>query len=486
MEEFKDMRLKRLYHQMNKPSVDKSIYDLIISEDRENIKYATNYQRNFVWNMVTCTELIETILIHGIIPPLVMLETDEGIEIIEGRQRYESLLKFYNNKFKLKAEGLQELKKLEGKCYKDLDESAQTIFQNYKIRITIYSAKDRPDITSEDLNLFRHDAYERFKLGSSPLNKQDVARAKYQFDELTREFTQILKKDEDFFERCVAVLLPKRKQNLEYREKLNLVLVAIRKLIILRYIPIIEEKNVSFATKVIDDYYQNFIVPLCEEEKNAKIEEFKSIFNKIYELRQWLIQMQSSLKDNRLLFEATYWMLSILYNHKEFSDKFYHFNISQFYRYLKNDAEDYFNTYNSHTSNHIETRYSYICRYLCEELELNIKSYLEKVKDNKKIFKHKASKENEENIWNTMGSDRQAVPSNVTMTVNEIIRLIKKENLIVQPDFQRAQLRNVVKSSRIIESLILGVKLPPIYLYAYREQNGIEKYTVLDRATKNC
>ena len=40
----------------------------------------------------------------------------------------------------------------------------------------------------------------------------------------------------------------------------------------------------------------------------------------------------------------------------------------------------------------------------------------------------------------------------------------KMENIIVRPDFQRGFVWDKLKSSRMIESILLGVPIPPIYM----------------------
>lgn len=52
----------------------------------------------------------------------------KNINIIDGRQRYETLLKFYNNEFGLKEWGLQKLKDMEGHKYKELAPNLRTLF----------------------------------------------------------------------------------------------------------------------------------------------------------------------------------------------------------------------------------------------------------------------------------------------------------------------------------------------------------------------
>lgn len=78
----------------------------IISNEKYNIRYNPSYQRNYIWNITKAVNLIETVLINGEIPPITVIKRADEIEVIDGRQRYESLLKFYRNEFPLKMCGL--------------------------------------------------------------------------------------------------------------------------------------------------------------------------------------------------------------------------------------------------------------------------------------------------------------------------------------------------------------------------------------------
>ena len=67
-------------------------------------------------------ELIESTVKNMVIPD------EKNINIIDGRQRYETLLRFYNNEFDLKESGLQKLKDWEGCKYKELAPNLRTLF----------------------------------------------------------------------------------------------------------------------------------------------------------------------------------------------------------------------------------------------------------------------------------------------------------------------------------------------------------------------
>ena len=61
-------------------------------------------------------------------------------------------------------------------------------------------------------------------------------------------------------------------------------------------------------------------------------------------------------------------------------------------------------------------------------------------------------------------------------SIFEYLRQLKKEKIIIQPDFQRKQVWNPIQKSQFIESIILNFPLPPIYLNETKES----KYIVID------
>ena len=77
------------------------------------IDYAPYFQRRYVWDGEKASYFIESILLGTEIPPIVLF--DDGIknEVIDGRQRYETIKRFLENKLALDAKGLKTLTNLE-------------------------------------------------------------------------------------------------------------------------------------------------------------------------------------------------------------------------------------------------------------------------------------------------------------------------------------------------------------------------------------
>lgn len=94
------------------------------------------YQREFIWNDVQISRLIETLLL-GLPLPLVFLEEmeDETLEIIDGSQRIRALDKFFKNEKKLKE--LEILTSLNGLTFQDFPPAIQRQLNNTSLRIIV-------------------------------------------------------------------------------------------------------------------------------------------------------------------------------------------------------------------------------------------------------------------------------------------------------------------------------------------------------------
>ena len=86
----------------------KSIESLLSRRSLNKINYSPYYQRNYVWDDHKATYFIESILLGTEIPPLIFFNNGTKIEVIDGRQRFETIHRFMNNKFALTRNGLYQ------------------------------------------------------------------------------------------------------------------------------------------------------------------------------------------------------------------------------------------------------------------------------------------------------------------------------------------------------------------------------------------
>lgn len=92
--------------------------------DEGDIIPQPTYQRDYVMDDKQASKLIESILIQIPIPTVYLCEENDGrLSVIDGQQRMTSIVRFLKNEFALK--GLEELKSLNKKYFKDLDKVMQ-------------------------------------------------------------------------------------------------------------------------------------------------------------------------------------------------------------------------------------------------------------------------------------------------------------------------------------------------------------------------
>ena len=106
------------------------------------INYKPYFQRNYVWDEEKATYFIESILLGTEIPPLVLFQTKDKNEVIDGRQRYETIKRFLEDKLVLKDKGLHSLKALSGKKYSQLDPETRELFEDTRTRLAQNAISD--------------------------------------------------------------------------------------------------------------------------------------------------------------------------------------------------------------------------------------------------------------------------------------------------------------------------------------------------------
>lgn len=87
-------------------------------------------------------------------------------------------------------------------------------------------------------------------------------------------------------------------------------------------------------------------------------------------------------------------------------------------------------------------------------------------------LKHKQPSEEENNTPTLISTKGEIYTEEGTPPIESLYRKEERGKLIIQPDFQRHFVWNTTRSSRLIESALLGIPLPVIYLA--EEENGKE------------
>lgn len=185
-----DLSSKRtIFTEQGDPEVD-SLHKRYL-KGRLNVQ--PGFQRQFVWDKVKSSRLIESALLDIPIPIIYLSEGNDGKDnVIDGQQRLTAFFSFIDGKFPdssdFKLSGLNVFTELNGKKFNELSEDIQDKIMTYKIRVIKFKKESDNDLQFE--------IFARLNTGAVPLNDQELRNCVYRgrFNELLKE----LSKEQDF------------------------------------------------------------------------------------------------------------------------------------------------------------------------------------------------------------------------------------------------------------------------------------------------
>ncbi len=431
------------------------------------IDYKPYFQRNYVWDADKGSYFIESILLGTEIPPLVLFDNQVKNEVIDGRQRYETIEKFINNRLVLTEDGLHVLKSLAGKTYCDLEEEIREVFEDTKIRILQCTVVNEPHLTEEKEDKIKKEIFRRYNSGITPLHKEEIQRAEFIDDKITQYLNKKLLEDEKLLNKASEMFLSIRQQRKSKRDSVNILLAKIRLLLVLPNVPINNYANSSSKSDVVSKAYYYFRLKLNED-----VEKFETIINILYDIKSFLEKEEHELKDSTLLYECLYWAFAILTNSgmqltevmlndvkKSFS-KLY--DNGKYWVGIKIDEKNVmqiFQKTGSHYYKSILYRYKFVANIFSELFKYNFDKNFNDIE----LFKTVMSSESCEVAELEKFKIHKADPT--SMTIEDIMKKIGRQKFVIRPNYQRSEVINIGKSSYLMESIMLDMKIPPIYIY---------------------
>lgn len=453
----------------------KSIAHTFLNERyAKRIDYAPYFQRKYVWDKEKASYFIESIMLGTEIPPIVLFDSGNKNEVIDGRQRYETIKRFLENTFSLDIKGLKTLTALSGLHFSELDDEIKTEFKNTKIRILQFSVVNEPSLTPEQEDKIKKEIFKRYNSGIIALKQQEIDRAAYINDPLVQKFKSNLETNDELLKRCQVILMPKRKQNINKRDKINYILSRVRIILSMKYIPIQSYAAAGSKTDVV----RNFLLLKVEKDPiDNTFLAFEKIIDKIYLLRKELALLSPSMAENNLFFEVLCWGLAIVIDISE--DKFNELleskmaedfcrcsQLPYFWSNIsieKNDFNMVFFSTGSHYYKSILNRYTFISNYLSYVTNIDFSSKLK----NKAEFDTIMS---QTPIIDQYRHFKLSKTDPVSATVYDILTDVKTTNFIIRPDYQRSEVpNNIQKASYLMESIMLGIRIPPIFIFRRKD-----------------
>ena len=152
-------------------AVDFSFGELLNLHKDKEIVIQPEYQRLFRWSSEQRSRLIESILLGLPIPPIFLIENDNGVlELIDGLQRVSSVLQFLDHPAVLQPElilmGCDILHALNGHTFESLPPALRLKLKRTPIRATIINRSGDP--------LVKYEMFKRLNTGGSLLSPQEI------------------------------------------------------------------------------------------------------------------------------------------------------------------------------------------------------------------------------------------------------------------------------------------------------------------------
>lgn len=432
----------------------------------ERTNYEPSYQRNYVWDDDKATYFIESILLGTEIPPIIFFNSGEKIEVIDGRQRYETIKRFIDKKFKLRKGGLLKLKDLANKNFDNLKE-LKDIFWDTKMRIIEFSFRNSEEVTVEDEELVKKQIFKRYNSGITPLKSVEIDKAKYFDDDVNAYFKKIISADK--------ILLNELTDIFHYEApNIEILLKKMRQLLVLHLIPI--SYYTTRKDEVITKFYENL------SNNTVEPEDIENLFNNFQRKINILKNLKKVFKDqnvatNREIFECILWALSILQEEEINLDEVENAEFRKsLVKYISKFPTIYFSKTSSFAKDILE-RYQSTANFFSEKFGIDFTLYLRNHDDFRIKNKELKKGETDSDALSKFESLRLNKPEPSSNTIDDICRQMTRQRFLIRPPYQRNEVINKIKSSAIIESILLGIKLPPIFIYK-REDEGLSE--VLD------
>lgn len=453
---------------LNARSLSKSISTLLLNK-RKPINYTPYYQRNYVWDNHKATFFIESILLGIEIPPLIMFipACDKNkYEVIDGRQRFETLKRFFEGEFKLTSKGLRRLNGLKGLNFQNLDPKIQRIFLDTTIRIIEFSTIGEHPAQGDLEDRIKKEIFWRYNSGITPLKTIEVQRAKHLEDNFTRILELEFSKKASWIDQFKAVFFAKHiTSKVITTEECQ---SKIRELLVLAHFPINIYASTSGRPDTVEWLYEINI-------ENAENQEL--ILQAFIQKIELLYQFFTLLNEQEwMIYQAIYWGLVVLEQNDVAIEAFFNEKMqNNLLTKIRNNIALFTGNERGFSST-TKQRFKFLSEFINTELQnqgaedIDFSIYL-------KRERHLTKQENKQQTSDIVDSIKQLDsmrlnrPDAVTKTIEDLIVDMSRNSFLIRPAYQRQEVINIKKASGIIESMLLGIPLPTLFIY--RREDGV-------------
>lgn len=432
-----------------------SIKTLLSDRNLRRIDYNPYYQRHYVWDTIKQTFFIESVILGTEIPPIIFFKSGMRMEVIDGRQRFETLKRFKENDLILSSKGLLALSALERKSFNRLKTEIQDVFWNSNIRIFEFEVINEPNLDPEIEDKIKKEIFRRYNTGITPLTSNEVDNAKYDDDLLSSMFRKEIKKNSTFekhYKRCFY------SNSEESKVPIDNIINDIRKYYVINSFPIYRYAAGSNRSEILDLLY-DFATQRIED-IDTEFSTYKKEIETVFSIFDYFANKPEL--HNKLIYECILWAIRILDTEEV------HYNIVKIRDELKQHFIQNISLYsevNSHYYKSIITRFTDTAALFNKLTGINFNIYVKNGAFSERIKSIKQTEKQAVDVLEQLSSLRINKPSPISTPIDEIRTDIKTNRYLVRPSYQRQEKVTQLKASSIIESILLGINLPPIFVY---------------------
>jgi hypothetical protein len=252
------------------------------------------------------------------------------------------------------------------------------------------------------------------------------------------------------------------------------VLAFIRKYLVLHQFPIRYFSYGGGRTEILDKLYEHLA-----SDVDGKTEDVDDLCNrftrKIYLIQKMKITfLQEKYDFNRLVFESLLWGLQVLDN--EGIDVSEIDNVDLIKRIGSGIYQNYdkFTEVESHYYSQVYERFLFTVELFEKEFSKSFRVYVDGDKKNRDDLKQIRNERNDTvTKLAELESLRVTKPEPSRISIDDIERVMGRNMFLVRPSYQRSEVISISKASSIIESILLGIILPPIFIY--KRKDGVSE-----------
>ena len=448
----------------------KSIESLYSRRSVTKINYKPYYQRNYVWDNSKATYFIESILLGTEIPPLIFFDNNNNIEIIDGRQRFETILRFMNNEFSLTKRGLNALKQLKGSSWDSLSKKEPEIIESFldaKLRIIEFKLVNEPPLDKVLEDQIKKEIFSRYNSGITPLKKVEVDNAIYDDDELTNSFKHYFEKNPDVKMIVYKTFFKQLKKD-SNNPPIENILSFVRRFLILPSFPINYFASGTSRTDILTKLYEYFA--------DENISNHDNIINSFSEKAYFMSEVKefsekNNLNINRLALECFLWGLGVL----DIEEIDYSLNdklLQSISFYVDENIVDY-GEEDFAFSKEVMKRFSSTSKFFENYFNVDLSIYINADQEAKARINDAKRHDDAVTKLTELESLRLNKPEPSKSSIDDIGRMLTRRRFMIRPSYQRKEVINPKKASSIIESILLGITLPAIFVY--KRSDGIHE-----------